>query len=189
MDLYVYYLLRVHQYDYYWGHEGNSPEDMSRKTYLYLRSPNAKDSSTNWLTRLDDRVQSRIENILDNEDKLLQKGGRSLEKVLDSFLSSYVKKESDTKYRCVECQKLFKGDDYVKKHLKSKHAELTKTITQDTLLFNAFITDPNKIDPTRFSSANDNFTRGQNRQDRYRDGNRPYQKRFAETKASFKPTG
>jgi hypothetical protein len=48
----------------------------------------------------------------------------------------------------------------VKKHLKTKHPELGKSITTDTLMFNAYILDPNKIDPVKNAAPRDKVDSG-----------------------------
>lgn len=165
LDLIIYYLMKVHQYDYYGGVETDSIETFCGKVTILYR-PVGDESSTleseSFASDLDSRIEIRG-NVQDlSDEKITQLGGRSLNRVLDSFLASYVKKESETKFRCVECQKLFKGDEYVKKHLKTKHPELVKTITTDTVMFNAYILDTNKIDPVRNAprERGDNYSSG-----------------------------
>lgn len=169
----IHYMHKVHQYDYYSGLETNSPEDFHRRISVHLRRAITdayvpKATPNEWLAKLDVRVNLRISYPVDGSDEsMIKLGARSLEKVLDAFLSSYVKKETEMKHRCVECQKLFKGDDYVKKHLKSKHPELTKVVTTDTLMFNSFMMDTGKVDPLRTGpSTRSDASRG--RHDSYR---------------------
>lgn len=160
--------MKVHQYDYYGGVETDSIEAFSRKVTLLLR-PAVEESLAvveSGANEIDSRIDLRINLKNLSDEKITQLGGRSLSRVLDSFLASYVKKESETKYRCVECQKLFKGDEYVKKHLKTKHPELVKTITTDTVMFNSYMLDLNKIDPVKHSPTRD-------RVDSYNNGSRP----------------
>lgn len=168
LDLIIYYLMKVHQYDYYGGVETDSIEAFCRKVIILLRpvgDENVSLDNETFTSEIDSRIDLLInlQNLTD--EKITQLGGRSLTRVLDSFLASYIKKESETKYRCVECQKLFKGDEYVKKHLKTKHPELVKTITTDTLMFNAYMLDQNKIDPVKNTPARD-------RVDSYNSGSR-----------------
>ena len=174
--------MKVHQYDYYGGVEAESIESFIRKVTIYLR-PFGQDSSDksdeeSFVGNIDSRIKLKIESPSEDDDRVTQLGGRSLTRVLDGFLASYVKKESETKHRCVECQKLFKGDDYVKKHLKTKHPELVKTITVDTMMFNAYILDHNKVDPIK--------TAPRDRSEGY-NGNRP--RDFSRNEGSYKTSG
>jgi hypothetical protein len=158
LDLIIYYLMKVHQYDYYGGVETDSVEEFVRKVTIFLRPVgdiNSTEEQESVASKIDSRIDLRINLSNLSDDKITQLGGRSLTRVVDSFLASYVKKESETKHRCVECQKLFKGDEYVKKHLKIKHPELVKSITTDTVMFNAYILDPSKIDPVKTSAPRD----------------------------------
>lgn len=100
--------------------------------------------------RVDVRTELRMNRPLEGTDPSFMKlGGKSLERVVDTFLSDYVKKETDAKHRCTVCQKLFKGDEFVKKHLKTKHPETSSEITSETLLFNAYMLDSNRVDPLK----------------------------------------
>ncbi|KND02501.1 uncharacterized protein SPPG_02960 [Spizellomyces punctatus DAOM BR117] len=151
LDLYITYLRVVHNYDYYGGIESASPEDFARRSAVYLRRPpppEDKDIRKDWTDRLDLRVDLRIRKPIDGPE-ITKLGGKSLEVELDKYLSKHVKKESEGKYRCQECSKLFKGDEFVKKHIKSKHAEVCASTKQEVEFFNNYIRDPTKVDPSR----------------------------------------
>lgn len=45
-------------------------------------------------------------------------------------------------YRCVHCSKLFKGPDFVVKHLRLKHEEVAKTASLEAATLNSFLTRP-----------------------------------------------
>ncbi|RKO92251.1 hypothetical protein BDK51DRAFT_15847, partial [Blyttiomyces helicus] len=157
LDLYIEYLRQVHTYDYYGGIEAASPEDLSRRTGTYLRQPTRAASSTtptptpsrkDWTGKLDTRVQLRITKPIDGAE-ILKQGGRSVEAAVDKALSGHVAKEGPGKYRCKECNKLFKGEEYVKKHLKAKHGTLATDAEAEATFFNCFMRDPCKPDLQR----------------------------------------
>ena len=152
--MHIHYLLTVHQYDYYGGVEAPSPEEFLHKLTLHFRrmpsESQFKSQPGDIPKKLEVRVELRINRPLEGTDPSFVKlGGKSLERVVDTFLSDYVKKETDAKHRCTVCQKLFKGDEFVKKHLKTKHPETSSDITSETLLFNAYMLDPNRVDPLK----------------------------------------
>ncbi len=95
LDVTIVYLRVVHLYDYYSGHYGvELPQ--------FMRTEPTKLSGG-----FEDMTRS-----LDNKHKAL----------LDMQVA--IKKEEESKYRCAECLKLFKGADYVKRHLSLKHGDL-----------------------------------------------------------------
>ena len=164
----IHYLIKVHQYDYYTGLESQCPEDFGRRYTMYLRRPALADSpykTNEWPKKLDIRVEVKVSKSLDgSEPSLIKIGGKALDRVLDSFLSNFVKKESDAKHRCTECQKLFKGDEFVKKHLKTKHPEIPQEIMTETLMFNAYVADSGHVDPIRPPPQSGPGTPNNNRQ-------------------------
>ena len=180
LDLSVHYLLKVHQYDYYGGVETGSPEDFNRRVCIYhrriLAEGSDKPSSTEFSSKLDVRIQLRISKPLhgENED-FVKMGGRHLEDYLESSISRRIKKESEGKYRCVECEKLFKGEEFVKKHLKTKHEDVIASITSDTLMFNAFLLNPCKVDAGRPPMPSSSHSQRGGGGPRYRENTRePY---------------
>ncbi|TPX60142.1 hypothetical protein PhCBS80983_g02000 [Powellomyces hirtus] len=148
LDLYITYLRKVHNYDYYGGIETSSPEDFARKSSVMLRRPPVEKKVSVFLDRLDMRVDLRIRKPLDGPE-ITKMGGKLLEVELDKFLGKSVKKEAEGKFRCTVCSKLFKGEEFVKKHLKTKHNEITLPTRKEVEFFNNYVRDPNKVDPTR----------------------------------------
>ncbi|KAI9099434.1 arsenite-resistance protein 2-domain-containing protein [Phlyctochytrium arcticum] len=151
LDLHILYLRVVHNYDYYGGIESASPEDFARRSAVYLRRQlrfEDKEPRKEWTDRLDSRIDLRIRKPIDGPE-VVKLGGKSSEAELDKFLAKHVKKETEGKYRCLECSKLFKGDDFVKKHIKVKHQTVGSEIKPEVEYFNNYIRDPTKIDPSR----------------------------------------
>ncbi|KAJ3349540.1 hypothetical protein HDU91_006371 [Kappamyces sp. JEL0680] len=129
LDLVLLYLHTVHFYDYYSGIESSSPEDHCRRGHISLRKPFEKVQDNNvpyWLAKLS--VSSRIAPV-PVQDAEIQ---------TNKELSLYIRKEDETKFRCTECQKLFRGDDFVRKHIKTKHPHLVAHIAGDVEFFNFF---------------------------------------------------
>ncbi|KAJ3009957.1 hypothetical protein HKX48_007656 [Thoreauomyces humboldtii] len=148
LDMYILYLRSVHTYDYYGTFETSSPESLDRKAYLHLRRPAQEKKNSIATQRLDNRVDLRIRKPLDGPE-VTKLGGLLLEVELEKALHKHVKKEAEGKYRCIECQKLFKGEEFVKKHIRSKHNELTLPTRKHVEYFNNFVRDPNRTDVTR----------------------------------------
>ncbi|KAI8924285.1 hypothetical protein BC831DRAFT_416339 [Entophlyctis helioformis] len=156
LDVYLEYLRVVHNYDYYTGVECVSPEDHSRRSGTYLRRPfslfrESKDTVSrreSFAARLDSRVELRMTK--PTSGSLLTKlGGRSVDDEVEKVVGSLVSKEAEGKFRCTTCAKLFKGDEYARKHVRTKHPEALEKPTADLLYFNNYVLDCNKIDTTR----------------------------------------
>ncbi|KAI9202777.1 uncharacterized protein BJ171DRAFT_166970 [Polychytrium aggregatum] len=160
LDLYIEYLRRVHLFDYYSGFETDSPEDFCRRSVLsYRKTPASVEARQNQnktgapsrpenvpqiLEKIDQRIQLRITKPEDGT-QVEKLGGKSIESAIDKVADEYIMKVDEGKYRCRECQKLFKGDEFVRKHIKGKHPQLTEKPRLETLFFNAYIRDPNKV--------------------------------------------
>jgi len=68
--------------------------------------------------------------------------------------------ESGQRYQCATCQKVFKGQDFVKKHFFNKHEDVLKlkfnSARFEKMRQEAYFNDPNKIINTP-NTINDNF--------------------------------
>lgn len=60
----------------------------------------------------------------------------------DTLLERHVAKVDEGRYRCTHCSKLFKGVDFVIKHLRLKHEDVAKAIILETVSLNAFLECP-----------------------------------------------
>ncbi|KAJ3402696.1 hypothetical protein HDV05_008306, partial [Chytridiales sp. JEL 0842] len=169
LDMYIDYLRRVHWFDYYSTLECDSPEDFNRKATIHLRphpstsssSPSKPTTSTSTTTissdfhrfsdRLDSRLALRTTPHLSPDftptPPFLRAGGKDPHPTIDTdpaYLPSKVLKIEDEKYRCAVCQKLFRGDEYVKKHVRSKHPELVEGWRVEVDYLNGFVRDVNR---------------------------------------------
>lgn len=53
---------------------------------------------------------------------------------LGKAVEQHIKQEDEGKFRCKNCQKLFKATSFVEKHIANKHPELVKQL-DDVLCF------------------------------------------------------
>ncbi|KAJ3035350.1 hypothetical protein HDV00_004050 [Rhizophlyctis rosea] len=151
LDLYIEYARKVHNYDYYGGIESNSPEDHARRSAIYLRRPPSREVRPDWTERLDERVALRMSKALDGEP-IWKRGGRRVETFVDNFLSKkFITAEGTGKFRCGECKKLFRGEEFVRKHLRSKHPNTWEDTKVECEYFNAYVRDPNKLEPWKMA--------------------------------------
>ncbi|OUM64059.1 hypothetical protein PIROE2DRAFT_60926 [Piromyces sp. E2] len=162
LDLYIEYLHRVHLFCYYNASEAESTEDYDRKCPVLHRqlpkTPVVPASSTEngspekepvetkdkICERIDHKITLRMNRPMNSED-IEKIGGRNVENEIDKCASRNVVKVDEGKYRCKLCSKLFKGESFVKKHIKSKHAESLEPIQEEVAFFNNYAQDIQKI--------------------------------------------
>ncbi|KAJ2720410.1 hypothetical protein GGI07_004621 [Coemansia sp. Benny D115] len=143
LDLLLEYLRRVHYYCYYCGHTADSAEDFLRrcaKQHLRRGLPGNRgpQPSGNW-TRYQDNNNNLIIHPLE-ADRLYKEGGKSLEKETDKELDAHINQLDEGRYRCMQCSKLFKGDAFVRKHIRNKHPEsVPDTLVREISFFNNFV--------------------------------------------------
>ncbi|KAI9342753.1 hypothetical protein DFJ73DRAFT_842247 [Zopfochytrium polystomum] len=162
LDLHIEYLRRVHWYDYYSGIEAAGPEDFNRRTWVYLRRPippggvppetnlnkYAKSDFQRLSERLDTRIVLRTLVLSDSwgGDDLLKLGGKDPEAELNRQLAAkHIAKVDTEKYRCKDCSKLFRGEEFVQKHIKAKHPRLAEEVAAEVEFFNSYVRDPNRV--------------------------------------------
>ena len=76
----------------------------------------------NWVKTFEEKILQ----ILEPENVDVKKlGGKPIDEALDEELKKFVKQEDENKFRCKvpECTKLFKGENFWRKHVEKRHAE------------------------------------------------------------------
>jgi uncharacterized C2H2 Zn-finger protein len=135
------------------GEERASPAQ-ERRPQRVPKSEQQLQRAFNWVKTFEEKVLQ----ILEPENADLRKlGGKPVEEALDEELAKYVKQETDDRYRCKvpECTKLFKAENFWRKHVEKRHAEWLDKIQRNLSLVNAYVLDPSRIAPSR-SDANSN---------------------------------
>lgn len=66
---------------------------------------------------------------------------------LNNFVARNVQYVAPQKFRCriPDCPKVFKGDEFVRKHIFNKHADRVEAYRRRAVLFNAYLKDPFKL--------------------------------------------
>ncbi|KAJ3198278.1 hypothetical protein HDU67_003532, partial [Dinochytrium kinnereticum] len=166
LDILIEYLRKVHWYDFYSGIEADGPEDFSRRAWIHLRKASMSTSTTestdgpppirhkksefqHLSERLDSRVALRTLILSPGSwggEELEKLGGKNPEAEVDKILETkHVAKIEAEKYRCKDCSKLFRGEEFVKKHIRSKHPEVVKELRVGIDFYNAYVRDPNRV--------------------------------------------
>ena len=84
----------------------------------------------NWVKIFEEKILQ----ILEPENVDVKKlGGKPVEEGLDEELKKYVKQEDEAKFRCKvpECTKLFKGENFWRKHVEKRHPEWYEGVKKD----------------------------------------------------------
>lgn len=82
-----------------------------------------------------------------------------MQKAIDEFISKNTNEEDENKVRCEVCAKLFRGSEFIKKHIQTKHEDLIMKIVKDrleTIMLENYIQDPDKL-TNQIVFANENF--------------------------------
>ncbi|TGZ80079.1 hypothetical protein EX30DRAFT_68890 [Ascodesmis nigricans] len=87
----------------------------------------------------------------DYEERLRKVGGKPVRVYVEDEIQKCVKQEDEGKYRCRvgTCTKLFKGEEFWRKHLDKKHSDWLDQIRADATLVNAYVCDPTRVHPPK----------------------------------------
>ncbi|KAG9063976.1 hypothetical protein KI688_004090 [Linnemannia hyalina] len=134
LDLFIEYLRQVHLFCYYCGGDSDNAEEFSRKCSKHFRNPDTKVpvNSTKgavWVKNLEQKLNLKLKDPTDEE--ITKLGGKSLEKASLKFLQGKTQQDEPTKWRCKICTKPFRGEEFVHKHIRTKHPDEIKTIEDD----------------------------------------------------------
>ncbi|KAF9973758.1 hypothetical protein BGZ73_002976 [Actinomortierella ambigua] len=150
LDMYIEYLRQVHMFCYYCGGESDNLEEFARKCVKHYRKPEPRGGSNaakgaTWVKNLEQKLHIKVYPPSDDEVEKL--GGKSLEKSIVKFLQQKTQQQEPAKWRCKICTKPFRGEEFVHKHIRSKHPDDVKEVEESVLLFNNYVLDPYHINP------------------------------------------
>ncbi|ORY30788.1 hypothetical protein BCR39DRAFT_528324 [Naematelia encephala] len=104
----------------------------------------SKSSDEKWEETLDLKLQPLLETV-----NPVEFGGKDIEEETKRLTAPLIKQEEASKYRCKECNKLFKAPEFVMKHISTKHGELIQPKLDEYAYFNSFVLDPQHLQPTK----------------------------------------
>ncbi|KAK9467900.1 hypothetical protein V1512DRAFT_260317 [Lipomyces arxii] len=120
--------------------------DADEATKQSFASPDTQTESfiQSWKSRFDLFIDSTASD-------LIKLGGRPLEESLVAETDAHIKQEDEGKFRCkvAGCTKLFKGEDFCRKHIEKRHPEFIENVTRDSTLLNKYVLDPCRVLPPR----------------------------------------
>ncbi|KAK9325840.1 hypothetical protein V1517DRAFT_253412 [Lipomyces orientalis] len=164
LDLTILYLRQVFSFCYYCIVSCDSICDLSKKCPAgHLRRlqppPDADELTKRNYTYPDIRAQNWIKSWTDRfalflnpaSGDLKKLGGRPLEETVQAEITAHIKQEDEGKFRCKvgTCTKLFKGEDFVRKHIEKRHPEFIENLEQENTLLNGYVLDPCRLLPPK----------------------------------------
>ncbi|KAM0069550.1 putative transcription factor C2H2 family [Helianthus debilis subsp. tardiflorus] len=146
LDTLITYLWRVHGLDYYGMSEKTDAKGF-RHVRAESKNADAKNNGSEWEKKLDTRWQERLK----SQDPLeIMTAKEKIDAAAAESLDPYVRKIRDEKYGwkygcgAKGCTKLFHAAEFVHKHLKLKHPELSMEATskvREDLYFQNYMND------------------------------------------------
>lgn len=85
----------------------------------------------------------------------------------EALLSRHAARVDEGRFRCVHCQKLFKGVEFVVKHVRLKHEDVSKAVTVEAMTLGHFLQTPilNAVIPCKFTLAHHHSSRSRTTSD------------------------
>ncbi|OLL25530.1 Zinc finger protein [Neolecta irregularis DAH-3] len=153
LDLIVEYLRCVHFFCLYCVHQSDSLISLqqicpSGHARLPLADIDAKldRKMANWLNTWTHKISL----IIDPESASVRKlGGIPIEDHVNDAVRKVFQQEDEGKFRCRigECAKLFKGEEFVRKHIEKRHKEYVDKAFEEGVMLNNYVRDPSKLIP------------------------------------------
>lgn len=153
LDLAIVYLRQVHFCCLMTGAIFAGPLDLSRAAGdLYLRtatsaSPEPVEPDAAVEGPLEESLQDLLDRIAFQCDPITEDAYRPQGWLIKCshpcrMLERQVAKVDEGRYRCIHCSKLFKGPEFVIKHIRLKHEEISSAAILDTAMINNFFARP-----------------------------------------------
>jgi len=163
LDKLIFYLRIVHSVDYY-NHCDYPNEDTmpNRMGMIHVREQLSKDGRfgkdekgnilfpksfvENFITSFNDRLNSTLlrKPFFISEEELTKLGSKDPEKAVEDFIEANSVELGPEKWLCPLSGKKFKGREFIRKHLQSKHETKLAEVRDDALYFNNFLADPSR---------------------------------------------
>ena len=143
LDLLITYMRRVHFFCFYCGIQfETSNELIQRCGNIHIRKIHSMKSQAyldGWIRRHEDTLQALLGNS-DIFSKTLPNPIFNTKSIADE-LSALIFQVEAEKFRCILCNKMFKGPEFVEKHIRLKHPERVQEIESAVNVYSNFTSD------------------------------------------------
>jgi len=171
IDLGVEYLRRAFNFCMYCVSSSDSIHELTRKCPGgHIRRPTpfpdftADQRTINWTKNWQDKLELFVNppnpNDEDYAERIKKIGGRVVKEAVEEETLKFVKQEDEGKFRCKvsNCTKLFKAEEFWRKHLDKKHTEWLQQLELEASLVNSYVSDPTRVHPPKVEqNAQGNF--------------------------------
>lgn len=164
LDRLLWYLRIVHSFDYYRKQIYRYEDDLTlRMSVIHLRSEPVNLELEERISAIKSYIQKTDKDFIEFGSTQIQKfitkdeerfNYKSYGKVITDELTSYAQRnqkpksnETEEVYKCKHCTRVFQKLGDIGRHFVSKHRWAIDTIELETDFFNAYLFDPNKINP------------------------------------------
>lgn len=164
LDLTLIYLRRVYWFCYYHGYcyIFDSAEIFVRRCgEYYLRhisksidEEREERSNENWVKNVDSTAQKILSQV---GYSFLEKAGyEEPETAVEKWMVEHILKVDENKFRCLvpECGKLFKGEDFLRKHFRNRHPDIIGNIELNAEYYGNYLKDPLRLQLSDLTSEN-----------------------------------
>jgi hypothetical protein len=170
----ILYLRKVHFFCFYCGIQAELPEELLRRCgSLHIRKTNCMKSqqfSNDWM----EKHEGRILAILNQNPHLAAlQPAQNAASLLNEQVSKLICKIEEAKFRCSLCSKLFKGPEFVDKHIHLKHPERIEEAEAEIRLFSSYAKEQTSFylaAPQYFAASTNAMATSQNNTSEEREG-------------------
>ncbi|XP_064652698.1 serrate RNA effector molecule homolog isoform X2 [Lineus longissimus] len=151
LDRMILYLRVVHSMDYYGGNEYPNEDEMpNRCGMIHARGspPQSRimpDDISNWNKTTENKLAPflNLKDKLDNNEAV-RLGLKDKENEVEKFLVANTQELAKDKWLCPLSGKKFKGPEFVRKHILTKHNEKLDEVKEEVDYFNNYLGDPKR---------------------------------------------
>ena len=176
LDKLIFYLRVVHSLDFYNHIDYPNEDEMPNRIGIMhargmLPTANISQREVNdYMRRFEQNIATYLERVVPlKEDELEKLGKRKVNDEIEKFINDNTKELKTDKWLCPLSGKKFKGPEFVRKHIETKHEDKLEIVRHETEFFNLYLTDPrrpqlaehqfnrpNPGKPQQLASSNDN---------------------------------
>jgi len=168
VDTLILYLRLVHSVDYYNNAEYRNEDEMpNRCGIIHVRgeppsNPIMPFEMHDYLKKFAEKVDALIQDSGSiDEDEMKSLGQKVEEAEVKKFIEVNTQQLAAEKYLCPLSGKKFKGPEFVKKHIMTKHGDKVDAVKKEVNFFNAYLSDPKRpsemVQPVQFRAPNQSF--------------------------------
>ncbi|OMJ81799.1 hypothetical protein SteCoe_17683 [Stentor coeruleus] len=144
LDYQLLYLRKIHSFCFYCVEEYDDERMLAAKCGIaHVRGKYDKNAKI----LIDPRIEIRITSS-GTIKKYEKDNDEILTKKLKEFEDKYTVQEEENKYRCDLCKKLFRGSEFIKKHLAVRHVDEGNTVIKErmeSIMLEKYLADPGKL--------------------------------------------